>query len=319
MKGRLRHQRRDLPIINMLRLLRNRNFVFLLAMALGLLFPQAARFGKPVILWALAFVMMLATLKVPNDFFRSFRAAVKSSLAGILMSYLVLGGVILILSALFIDNELFRIGFVLIAAVPPAVAVIPFSGLLGGNVSHALAGSVAAYLGALVIMPVVFISFLGRNLADPTELVWIISLLIFFPVILSRIIIRLNLDRWLASRGGLTDWSFFIVLYTIIAANNDLLTSKPMIIAPSALLAFAATFVLGFIIEKTSGFLKVDRKERVHLMLFGTMKNLGMAGGIALSLFEKETALPAAVYNIFMILYFIWLDLRGKTTLASTE
>ncbi|MBN1381748.1 MAG: hypothetical protein JXA41_08740 [Deltaproteobacteria bacterium] len=295
----------------MLRLLRNRNFIFFLAIALGLVFPQAASLGEPIMLWALALVMMLATTNVPNDFFRTPRAILKPSVAGIFMTYPLLGGIILTLSALFIEQEHFRTGFILVAAVPPAVAVIPFSGLLGGNVSYSLAGTVAAYIGALIIMPVFFHLSLGANFADPVTLIRIMVILIVLPVIFSRIIIFFNLaDRIVPVKGLLTDWLFFIVMYTIIGTNRNLIIDNPLIILPSACIAFTATFVLGLIIEKTGAFFKIDRKEVNSLMLLGTLKNLGIAGGLALSLFSKETALPAAVYNIFMILYFIWLDLR---------
>jgi bile acid:Na+ symporter, BASS family len=294
-----------------LRLFNNRNFIFLLAIAMGLAFPQAVPLTEPIMLWALAFVMMLATLNVPNDFFKSPRAILLPSIVGILMTYLILGGFILSLSAILINHDPFRIGFILIAAVPPAIAVIPFSGALGGNVSYALAGTVASYLAALFIMPLIFIALIGTNFADPVKLVRLMVILIVLPLLLSRIVIYMNLRQRLASiKGLLTDWSFFIVMYTIIGMNRDLIFEKPLMIAPSVLIAFAATFLLGYLIEKIGLLFKVDRKDVISLMLLGTLKNLGISGGLALSLFTKESALPAAVYNIFMILYFIWLDLR---------
>ncbi len=294
-----------------LRLLKNRNFIFLLAIATGLAFPQAAPLTEPVMLWALAFVMMLATLNIPNDFFRSPRAILMPSIAGIIMTYLVLGAFILSLSAILINHEAFRTGFFLIAAVPPAVAVIPFSGALGGNVSYALAGTVASYLAALFIMPLMFLALMGRTVADPVKLIWLMTLLIILPLLLSRIVIYVKLHQRITPiKGVLTDWSFFIVMYTIIGMNRDLIFENPLMITPSAVVAFSATFVLGYMIEKVGLFFKIDRKDVISLMLLGTLKNLGIAGGLALSLFAKESALPAAVYNIFMILYFILLDLR---------
>ena len=294
-----------------LRLLNNRNFIFLLAIVAGLVFPQAAPLTEPVMLWALAFVMMLSTLNVPNDFFKSPRAILLPSIAGILMTYLILGGFVLSLSAILIDYDPFRIGFILVAAVPPAIAVIPFSGALGGNVSYALAGTVASYLAALFLMPLMFVALMGMNFADPVRVMRLLTMLIVFPLLLSRIIIYMNLHQRIASiKGLLTDWSFFIVMYTIIGMNRDLIFEKPLMIAPSVVIAFAATFLLGYLIEKIGLCFKFDRKDVISLMLLGTLKNLGIAGGLALSLFTKESALPAAVYNIFMILYFIWLDLR---------
>lgn len=295
----------------MLRLFKNRNFIFLLSIALGLGLPQAAAWTKPLMFPALAFVMTLATINVPNDFFRSARSVMMPSLAGILITYFILGGVILVSAALLIDEENLWIGFVLIAAVPPAVAVIPFTAILDGDVPYSLAGTVASYLAALLIMPLMFFVFIGTNLAQPDKLIEIMILLIVLPLILSRIIIYFNLHNWISSfRGVLTDWGFFIVLYTIIGVNRDLIFTEPLMILQVALVVFGSTFLLGFLIERFGGFFKIERRKNISLVLLGTMKNQGIAGGLAISLFAQEAALPSAVYSIFMILYFIWLDLR---------
>ena len=51
------------------------------------------------------------------------------------------------------------------------------------------------------------------------------------------------------------------------------------------------------------------------LVLLGTLKNYGIAGGLALALFSKEAASPSTVSSVFMIIYIIWLEWklhRGK-------
>ena len=137
----------------MISLLNNRNFIFSLAIAFGLILPQAAEWTKILIMPSLALVMTLATINVSNDYFRQPRAILKPSLAGLLMTYVILGGAILLVSALLIKEHNLWIGFVLIAAVPPAVAVIPFTAILEGNVSYTLSGAVASYLADLLMMP----------------------------------------------------------------------------------------------------------------------------------------------------------------------
>ena len=295
----------------MIHLLNNRNFIFLLAITFGFVLPQAAQWTKILMMPALALVMMLATINVPNDYFLNPRAILKPSLAGILMTYVILSGAILLLSALLIDDKNLWIGFVLIAAVPPAVAVIPFTAILEGNVSATLSGTVASYLTALLIMPLMFWIFIGTGFDDPYKLVRIMLLLIVLPLVLSRMIIYFNWqDRFAPVRGLLTDWGFFIVLYSIIGVNRDLIFSQPLSILPVAGVVFATTFVLGWAIQKTCVLFKVDKKNIISLILQGTLKNQGIAGGLAIALFEKEVALPSAVYSIFMILYIMWLDWR---------
>ncbi len=295
----------------MIHLLNNRNFVFILAITFGLVLPQAAQWTKILMMPALALVMMLATINVPNDYFLNIRAILKPSLIGILMTYVILNGAILLLSALLIGDHNLWIGFVLIAAVPPAVAVIPFTAILEGNVSSTLSGTVASYLAALLIMPLMFWIFIGTGFDDPYKLLRIMLLLIVFPLVLSRIILYFNWqDRLAPVRGALTNWGFFIVLYSIIGVNRDLIFSQPLTIIPVAGIAFATTFVLGWIIQKIGVLLNVDKENIVGLVLQGTLKNQGISGGLAIALFAKEAAVPSAVYSICMILYIMWLDWR---------
>jgi BASS family bile acid:Na+ symporter len=299
----------------MIRLLNNRNFIFLLAIIFGLALPQAAQWTKILMMPALALVMMLATINVPNDYFLNFRAILKPSLAGILMTYVILNGAILLLSVLLIGDHNLWIGFVLIAAVPPAVAVIPFTAILEGNVSNTLSGTVASYLAALLIMPLMFWIFIGTGFDDPYKLIRIMLLLIVLPLVLSRMILYFNWqDRLAPVRGLLTNWGFFIVLYSIIGVNRDLIFSRPLTVIPVAGIAFATTFVLGWIIQKIGVLLNVDKENIVSLVLQGTLKNQGISGGLAIALFAKEAAVPSAVYSISMILYIMWLDWRKSKT-----
>jgi BASS family bile acid:Na+ symporter len=297
----------------MIRILNNRNFVFILAVILGLVVPEAAQWTKILMLPALALVMTLATINVPNDYFLNPRAIIKPSLAGILMTYVILGGAILLLSSLLIDDKNMRIGFVLIAAAPTAVAVIPFTAILEGNVSYTLSGTVASYLAALLIMPLMFWIFIGAEFDDPYKLIRIMFLLIVLPLVLSRIILYFQWQERLAPvRGLLTDWGFFIVLYSMVGVNRDLIFSQPVTILPIAGVVFATTFILGWIIQKTCVFCKAEKKNIISFVLQGTLKNQGIAGGLAIALFEKEAALPSAVYSVFMILYIMWLDWRRR-------
>lgn len=294
-----------------MRFLSNRNVIFSLAMLTGLAFPQLAPWTEPLTLPVLALVMTLATMNIPDDFFTSFRSLLIPSIAGILMNYLILGGATLAMSALIIHQEDIWIGFVLIAAVPPAVAVIPFTNILEGNLTYTLAGTAATYLAALIIMPLMFLFFLGMSFTAPQKLIMIMILLITFPVVASRIIIRSGIHNRVAPyQGLLTNWGFFIVLYTLVGLNQETIFREPLMLIPVATVIFVSTFLLGFLIELIGRFFKIHQKNLISLVLLGTMKNQGIAGGLALSLFTREAALPAAVSSVFLILFFMWLDMK---------
>ena len=81
---------------------------------------------------------------------------------------------------------------------------------------------------------------------------------------------------------------------------------------PVAAIALASTFMLGFLIEWIGTLLHISKDKLTSLCLLGTLKNYGLAAGLALSLFSKESALPAAVFMIIMMIYIAWLDFKMR-------
>jgi BASS family bile acid:Na+ symporter len=292
-------------------LLRNRDFILTLGIVTGLVWGGGSRWTEPLTLPALAFVMTLSTMGVRGDLFRSPRDLLSPALAGIGMSYLVLGGFLLILSFLLIRDEAIRSGFIIIASVPPAVAVLPFTLFLNGDSTFSLIGTMGAYLGALVITPLLTLGLLGSGFVDPGKLVMIMMELILFPLVLSRILLRTGISSKIEPiKGALTNWSFFVVVYTIVGLNRKAFLTQPLTLMPVIIIALASTFALGWAIEKVGRAVHVEPGKLTSLILLGTIKNYGLAGGLALALFSKKTALPATVSAVFLVVYILWLQLK---------
>lgn len=229
------------------------------------------------------------------------------------MNYFVLGTFILGLNAVMIRDEALRNGFVILAAVPPAVAVLPFTFFLNGDTTYTLLGTIGAYLGALVLTPLLALLFLGSNFADPSKLALIMVELILLPLILSRILIRTGWAHRIDTlKGSITNWSFFVLAYTIVGLNRDMFLHHPLSLIPVAFIALGSTLILGWMIQLAGKALGTDPKKLVGLMLLGTLKNYGLAGGLALALFSKESAIPSTVSVVFMIIYVIWLEFKKR-------
>ena len=293
--------------------LRNRNGIFFLAMAAGLLLPWAAPVTKHLILPALALAMALSTMEIGSKVFLRPRTLLFPALLGIIMSYIILGNIIIGLSALLIRDEALWTGFVLLAAAPPAVAVIPFSGFLRGNGPLSLIGTVGAYLGALVIMPLITLTLLSTAAFDPLKLIMITLELIVLPLAVSRLLIRKGWkERIEPYRGTTVNWSFFTVLYTMVGLNRDVLLGQTWSLLPVAFIALLSMFLLGFLIDWVSSLFHIPKETRTSMVLLGTLKNQGMAGGFALTLFSQEAAIPSTVASMIMIGYIIWLDIRKR-------
>jgi BASS family bile acid:Na+ symporter len=299
----------------LIRLLRNRNFILLLALALGLAAGRGARYTEPTVLPLLAVVMTLSTMGVEGSVFRSPRGLAAPALAGLFMNFVLLGGVLLSLNFLVIRNEAFAKGFIILAAAPPAVAVVPFTALLCGNNSFSLIGAIGCYLGALVITPLMTLALLGTNVIQPGKLILILLELILAPLILSRLLLWTgSSDRLEPIKGIITNWCFFLITYTIVGLNRDLFLHQPLTLAPVMMIAVASTFVLGAVIEGLGRLLHIDSPTVVSLVLLGTLKNYALAGGLALTLFDKYTAIPAAMSTVFMIVYIVWLGFKKSRT-----
>jgi len=294
-------------------LLRNRNAIFLLALAAGLAFPAVTPVTRHLVLPALALAMALATMEIGNELFRKPRALIFPAFLGIIMSYIILGNIIIGLAAFMIRDETIWTGFILLAAVPPAVAVIPFSEFLKGNGPLSLVGTVGAYLGGLAIMPLIAFGLLRSAAFDPLQLLMVTLELIVLPLCVSRILIREGWRERIAPyRGTATNWSFFVVLYTLIGLNRNIILGQTSTLLPVAAISIFTMFILGFLIDWLGSRFHLPRETRTSLVLLGTLKNQGMAGGIALTMFSQEAALPAAVSTMVMIVYIIWLDFRKR-------
>jgi bile acid:Na+ symporter, BASS family len=300
-------------LIRLKKLFRNRNAIMILALFSGFLWPNAARFTEGITLPALALVMTLSTLGVSGSIFVSPRTLVRPILAGIGMNYLCLGGVLLGLAALMIEDPAIRSGFVLLAAVPPAVAVVPFTLFLKGNNMFSLVGTLGAYLGALVITPLMGAALLESGSIDPLKLLLIMVELILVPLVVSRILVWVKLaPRLEPIKGTITNWSFFILTYTIVGLNHEIFLRDPFFLLPVAIIAVATTFLLGWGIDRLGRTLRVEPGTLVSFVLLGTLKNYGLAGGLALALFSKVNAVPATVSMVFSIVYIIWLEFKKR-------
>ena len=255
--------------------------------------------------------MTLSVMGIPAAIFHSPRSLVRPALSGVAITYLVLSGLILGMSSLLIRDRNLWNGFVLIAAVPPGVAVIPFTFVLNGNSFFSLVATMGAYLGALIITPLFALWFLGTAFINPAKLLLIMVELILLPLALSQVLVRTGASRRIEPfKGTITNWSFFVVTYTIVGLNRQVFLDQPLSLLPVALIAVSTTFLLGWAIERIGSRFRIDPTTRTSLVLLGTIKNYGLAGGLSLALFSRETAVPATVSTIFMTVYIILLGMK---------
>lgn len=284
------------------------NLIFLLALLCGIILPQGFIIGNALIFPALVIILTITLLSFPRTFFRQPGPLLSASIRGNVMNYLVLGNFIILTSFFFIHKQEFWIGMILIAAMPPSLDII-----LLGKLSHIEKNSIftslaGAYLGALLIIPLIGLGFLKYIIPNYWNIIVIVLGLILLPLILSRLVIDKDWDNIIEPyEETIVDYCHFIVFYTITAGSRNLLLQKSPDFLSIAIIAFISTFLFAFIIRKTGLYFRSSEIRITSFLLMGTMKDCGLAGGIALILFNREVALPSLIFAIFTFIHINWL------------
>jgi predicted Na+-dependent transporter len=288
--------------------------LFLLAGLAGIILPQGAKIGAVLTLPALTIILTITLLQMPRGFFRHPGPLVFPAIWGNIMNYFILGNFIIWSSIFLIRDESLWIGMVLIAAVPPAVSIMPLSKLFQTQPKDSFAGLAGAYLGAILIAPLIGIGFLKYIPWNYSGIILLVLELIILPLAFSRIAVDKDWDKIFEPyKEIINDWCLFIVFYALTANSRYTVFNRPFDVFFIAVIAAASTFLLGYAIEKICAFYRVPPEKTISLLLLGTLKNYVLAGSIALSVFNRQSAFPAIVFIFFMFIYELWLKYKMKT------
>jgi predicted Na+-dependent transporter len=305
--------RKDAPAV-MLRLLKNRNFLLVLALILGITIGKpGASLIQPAVLPLLALVMVLATLNISTREFTDIKKVSRIVLYSLLLNYVVLGGITLLLArGLIADYELW-VGFVVLSLTPAATAIVPFSYALAGDVCFSVIGMTATYLAGLIIMPLGMFYIIGAQGFNQLSLLLILIELIILPIIIARILSRLDLTRYIEPhRGSIVNWALFFVIFTIIGLNSQVFINDFNVLIVTSIIAVATSFLLAYLLEFGTKVLRVKHKTSVSVILMGTYKNWSLAGGLLLSLFSERSVIPPAVCVFYATFMIVWLGYRFR-------
>ena len=280
-------------------LIQNSTSVLILSVLLGLVLPGPAGATEALVTPALMVMMAFSLTEV--DLGRDIKssASLKRGFLGIIINYGLLSGLILLLSYSLPDESL-RNGFVIMAAVPPAVAVLPMTRILKGDMSLSFAGEILSYLASLLLMPLIIYLFVHQTGISPIYLLQISIVLILIPALASRLVRLLPINPVLPINLG-----FFLVTYTVIGLNQGALWTDGWSVA---WISIARTFAVGlavFILARSAG-LKIS--QAISLTLLGSFKNLGLAAAVSLLLVGPAAGLPAAFCVLAETAFFILLS-----------
>lgn len=293
------------------------NIIFVMALICGFAFPGGLQVGKILILPALMIIITITLLRFPRGFFRHIGSLLYSSVRGNVLNYLVLGNFIILTSAFLIKKQELWVGMVLVAAMPSSLEII-LTGILLKIEKHYVFTSIAGtYLGALLIVPLVGLCFLNYMNINYWNIIVLILCLIFLPLVISRLAVEKEWDKTIKKYEDRSiDYCNFVVFYAIAANSRDYLTNFSPDLAIIVVIAFTSTFVFYFAIRRIGIYFHGQENKINFFILLGTMKDYGLAGGIALTFFNPEVAIPSLVFAVFTFIYLNWL--RYKTRHINT-
>ncbi len=277
-----------------------RSFPAMIALGLlaGLLIGDRIPYADPLATAALVAAMTFALSEVRWTGLSLGREA-RGFGAALAWNYGALSALLLGFALVSPDPDL-RAGWVVMAAVPSAVGVIPMTSILGGDTRGALVSSALLYLLSLALVPAFALAFAGRG-APVQQIALETALQIGLPVVLSRGIVRVPAVE--KARPVAVNLSFFAVVTLVVAANRPALEDLGLV-AGLAGEAALRTFAIGLLALGLSIGVRRGREARIRWTLFSSFKNLALTAILALSLFGARAASPAIVALPFEI---VWL------------
>ena len=275
--------------------------MMILGLLLGLVLGGFPWFTKEISMGSLALLMTISLSNVKLGETRG-KDHVKDALLALALNYGLLTIVILAFGSVF-DQKL-RWGFVLMAAAPSAISIVPFTTILGGRTSRALFSTAVNYIAALGLMPAISLLLIG-SAVSVESLITSLVLLIGMPMALSRGVMRLNPPK--SASTIVMNIAFAVLIFAVAGSNRDAFFGDLAVVAAIAVVCVIRTFGTGLGVEFVLRRLGMPKEDRVLSVLFSSYKNLGLTATLAIALFEPVVAVPATIGIVLEVVWVIFL------------
>ena len=228
-----------------------------------------------------------------------------------LLSFVLSTGTTIAMSYLFQGD--IRDGWIIMAAVPSAVSIVPFTYLLKGDLESTLVSSASLYILALAVTPFITLMFMGTAV-DVMTLLGYVGYLILLPMAISRVLRKVDIRP--AQKSAAINVAFFVLIIAIAGPNRQVFFGDQMILWELVLVAIVRIFSVGMLWNWYLERKTVPRARRVPEVLFASYKNTGMAATLAIALIGPTAAVPATVCTLVDI---VWLIFLSKSLFGPTK
>jgi len=229
----------------------------------------------------------------------SARTEFRRFVVSFVASYGALSGLLLIFALLSPDPGIHD-GWVLMASVPPAIAVVPITSYLRGDTRRTVVSLAILYLIGLLLVPLITLAFTHQTV-PLTDLVLQTILLIGLPMLVSRPLGRWRKIAYVRTSG--VSISFFFLVIAIAGSTRGPLLGRPELLLPLGLFSAIRTFGIGVLVVTLGRALRLPRDDQVALAVFASFKNLGLTVVLAFAVFGPIATLPSIVSLVCEILW----------------
>lgn len=236
-----------------------------------------------------------------------------STLVGVFLSPVIT----LIVGSFF--DEVYWEGWVLLACVPCAIAVISGALLMGADTKLMTLSVTAIYVVSIVFTPLI-VSLLTGGSVDPLTILRYVVLFIAVPMIVSLPLGKMKIPK--SVNSIVINFCFLAMVMVAFGKCRDVIVSDPVLVLTIAAVCFIRIPMLHIIAETLLKRAGVPVAKRIHYILLLCWKNSGMSLALCIAVVPDSSAvlLPGSVSLVFELTYMmamIWY--YGKINPASPQ
>lgn len=292
-------------------IIKNRNTLLIAAIVFALIGGDIAHSFKDYTFYILAIVLSFSTSGLNFSEMSSKKEIFSALSLGFVLNYLLFG-IVLLTTAYFLapSQEIFW-GFVVIAATPPGVAIIPFSIMLGGNLQRSTLATLGGFLVSIILAPFIIKTFTGNDKLEILPLFISMIKIIIIPMLISRLLLLKPIEPFtIKHRGKIVNFGFSLIIFIAVGINRNVFLSNYELLLNISLIFFISIFVLGQLYDMLLTKLKVKADEKMSQNLVLVLKSSGFSVVTSMQLFNETVVIPSAVLSVFVLLYLLFLSFK---------
>jgi BASS family bile acid:Na+ symporter len=225
---------------------------------------------------------------------------------GIFLNHIIYGILMISFAYIFKENTNLFIGFIILAATPPGVAIIPFTAKMNGNLNYSILATFGAFVASIFLSPLIIKIFSGNDSISSFDLFKIMFILIVIPFFVSRLFVLKPIEKTIVKfRGSLIDIGFALIIYTSVGINNHVFYSDFPSLIKVVFVLFVIMFIGSWIIKKLFKN-KLNKADIISTQLLFAVKSSGFSVVTAIELFGNKSAFPATVLSVMTLVYLLY-------------